>query len=151
MNEAEKKILQVIEQYGCYVTSVFDPEGESPNFTYSTGFSKTYDAPELIIIGLNSKLAHSIVNNYEGRLKNGEKFSIGEFYEGFLEGFDVTFCEVSQENKQEFMLSACWYNNDKFEALQLVYPTTSGIWPWDAAANQSFLTLQPCPATKSAW
>lgn len=26
MNEAEKKILQVIEQYGCYVTSVFDHE-----------------------------------------------------------------------------------------------------------------------------
>ena len=49
------------------------------------------------------------------------------------------------------MLSACWYNNDKFEALQLVHPTTSGIWPRDADANQSFLTLQPCLATKSAW
>ncbi|MBB1400090.1 DUF4262 domain-containing protein [Pseudoalteromonas sp. SG44-8] len=151
MNETEKEIVRIIEKYGCYVTSVFDPDGESPNFTYSTGITDTYGAPELIIIGLNTDLAQSIVNNYAGRLKNGEEFTIGEFYEGFLEGFDVTFSGVSLKNKKEYMLSACWYNADEFEALQLVYPTTSGVWPWDADASESFLSIQPSLATNSAW
>ena len=151
MNEAEKKIVKTIEQFGCHVTSVFGPDGEQPNFTYSTGIEKTYGAPELIVVGLSTDLAHSIVNDYAARLKSGEQFEIGQFYSDFLSGFDVTFNEVSQANKEQYMLSACWFNNNQFEALQLIYPTTSGIWPWEAQASENFLSIQPSLASPSVW
>ena len=151
MNEAEKKIVHNIEKYGCHITSVFDPDGEDPNFSYSTGISKTYNAPELIVIGLSTNLSQSIINTYANLLKEKREFEKGEFYKGFLEGFEITFREVSEASKKEHMLSACWFHENKFEALQLVYPTTKGVWPWDPEATKSFHSLQPSLAEKSEW
>lgn len=151
MNEAEKKIVKIIEEYGCHVTTVFDPEGEDPSFSYSTGIKKTYGSPELIVVGLSADLGHSIVNNYAGRLKKGEKFEVGSFYPDFLSGFDVTFGEVSQPNKEEYMLSSCWFNHKDFDALQIIYPTTKGNWPWEEETTESFHSIQPSLALEKAW
>lgn len=151
MNEAEKKIVGNIEKHGCHVTSVFDNGGGSPSFTYSTGIQKTLNAPEVIIVGLPNQLAASVVNNYMRRIREGETFEKGNFYPDFLSGFDVTFGEVSVESKKEFLLSSCWYYNDKFEALQLIFPTTSGIWPWEAEASDAFHEIQPCLAEPATW
>ena len=151
MNEAEKKIVKIIEEYGCHVTTVFDPEGKSPTFCYSTGITKTYGSPEIIVVGLATDLGHSIVNNYAGRLKSGEMFEVGSFYPDFLNGFDVTFGEVSLSSKEEYMLSSCWFNKNKFQALQLIYPTTSGVWPWENEATDSFRSFQPSLAEEGVW
>lgn len=62
MNEAEIKIIENIDKYGCQVTSVFDPKEKDPNFTYTVGITKKESQPELIILGLRSELAHWIAN-----------------------------------------------------------------------------------------
>ena len=151
MNEAEKKIVENIEKYGCHITSVFDNTGEEPSFTYSTGIQKSVNAPEVIVIGLPNKLAASVVNNYLKRIKEGETFEVGKFYPDFLEGFDITFGSVSHENKQKFMLSSCWYYKNTFEALQLIFPTTTGVWPWDAEADEGSHIMQPCLGEQISW
>lgn len=151
MNEAEKKIVADIEEFGCHITSVFDSTGESPSFTYSTGISKSLDAAELIIIGLPNKLASSVVNNYMRRIREGEKFEVEKFYPDFLANFDITFGSVSAKSKEEFLLSSCWFYEKKFEALQLVFPNTSGVWPWDAKADEDFHAIQPCLSTEPKW
>ncbi|MDO6565923.1 DUF4262 domain-containing protein [Alteromonas sp. 1_MG-2023] len=151
MNDAEKKIVANIKKHGCHVTSVFDNRGESPSFTYSTGILASFCAPEVIIVGLPNKLASSVVNNYMRRVRDGEIFELGSFYPDFLSGFDVTFKEVSSLSKQEYLLSCCWYYNDKFEAVQLIFPTTSGIWPWDPEADSDFHEIQPCLSENSSW
>ena len=151
MNEAEKKIVKIIEEFGCHVTTVFDPEGEDSNFSYSTGIKKTYEAPEIIVVGLTADLGQSVVNNYAGRLKKGEKFEINKLYSGFLSGFDITFGDVSQTNKEDYMISSSWFNNNCFEAIQLIYPTVKGIWPWDKEASENFHNIQPCLAEDKAW
>lgn len=151
MNEAEKKIVANIEKHGCHITSVFDSRGETPNFTYSTGIQKSFSAPEIIIVGLPNKLAASVVNNYMRRISDGELFEIGKYYPDFLADFDVTFGNVSFDNKRAFLLSSCWYYKDNFEAVQLIFPTTSGIWPWDEAADNSFHKIQPCLSEVHSW
>lgn len=151
MNEAENKIVENIDKFNCHVTSVFDPRGEALSFTYSTGLFKTLDVPELIIVGLSSELAHSIVNNYRDRVKAGEKFELNEFYSDFLDGFDITFHEVSESNKNEFMLSSVWFYDCGFNAIQLVFPTTDGVWPWESEASDSFKELQPSLSGKGEW
>lgn len=151
MNEAEKKIVENIEKHGCHITSVFDNSGEEPSFTYSTGIQTSLNAPEVIVVGLPNKLAASVVNNYLKRLREGETFEEGKFYADFLSGFDITFMRVSKRNKEAFMLSSCWYHKNTFEALQIIFPTTSGVWPWDKEADKSFHEIQPCLGESCSW
>lgn len=144
MDQYERNILQHIEEHGCSVTSVFDPEEAAPPFSYSIGIARSSGAPELIIFGLSAKLSHWMVNEYNRRIRSGEQFFPGILYPGFLEGFAVQFGPVAREYRGEYMRSACWlHGSADFDALQLIWPNTSGIWPWDAAASDWFRTNQP--------
>jgi hypothetical protein len=144
MNDYEGNIHRHIEEFGCSVTSVFDPDAKTPPFSYSIGVAKTTSQPELIVIGLRSELSHWIVNEYNRRAQTGEEFVPGKRYEGFLEGFDVQFGPVSREHRDEYMRSATWlHGSPDFSALQLIYPNTSGVWPWDDDADEWFRANQP--------
>ncbi|WP_444945597.1 DUF4262 domain-containing protein [Microbulbifer sp. VTAC004] len=152
MNKAEEKIVKHIEEYGCHVTSVFDPKEEDPSFTYSIGISQCTDAPEVIVLGLRSELSSWIVNEYNRRVTAGEKFEEGKFYEGFLDGFEVTFEAVAKKYREEFMLSCNWlYKGSSYNALQLIYPTVDGIWPWDNDASDSFKAIQASFQEPARW
>ncbi|MEM7421810.1 MAG: DUF4262 domain-containing protein [Pseudomonadota bacterium] len=152
MNEAEIKIMENISTYGCHVTSVFDPKEQDPNFTYTTGINRQESRPELIIVGLRSELSSLIANEYNRRIQEGEVLMEDGFYEGFLDGFEVCFKPVANRFKEEFMLSCNWlYEGTTYPALQLVYPTVDGIWPWEAKASDSFKLLQPSFQETSAW
>ena len=144
MKDYEKNILKHIEDHGCSITSVFDPEENNPPFTYSIGIAKSSGAPELIIVGLSSELSYWMVNEYNRRCQAGERFQTGVLYLGFLEGFAVQFGEVAPEQRAEYMRSTCWlHGGNDYDALQLIWPNTSGVWPWDAAASQWFRSNQP--------
>ena len=64
MDERDQKVLNDIEEYGCHVLNVLEGDGE-PSFTYSIGINKRQNKPDILILGLKSKLAHSIANNYK--------------------------------------------------------------------------------------
>lgn len=143
MDECERKALADIEAYGCHVINVFE-EDEMPPFTYSVGIGKSCGAPEIIVIGLKRELAHSIVNDYNRRAKSGERFVDGQMTSGFLVGFDCLFREVEQKNYHEYMGWNIWlYSGLSFKVLQLIYPSTSGIWPWDTEASAWLRARQP--------
>lgn len=133
------------------MTSVFDSSGKSPSFTYTTGVQRSHGAPEVIIVGLPNKLAASVANNYMGMVGEEEVFEVEKFYQGVLAGLDITFGDVSLENKKEYMLSSCWFYKDSFDAMQLIYPTTKGIWPWDVSADDDFYDIQPSLSNPLAW
>ncbi|MDN3685547.1 DUF4262 domain-containing protein [Vibrio sinaloensis] len=81
-----------------------------------------------------------MVNEYNNRVKAGEIFKPDEYYSGFLEGFDITFKEVSPEYYAEYFGWANWLYKGKknFKVLQFIYPDTSGVWPWDPEASTDF-------------
>lgn len=142
MRPSEQKALGDIEKYGCHVLQVM-AEGEYPPFSYSIGIYKKLGKPEMIVVGLKESLAGSIINQYNARLKDGEEFVPGGFYSGFLGGFDCTFEKVHQKHYREYMGWARWlYGGDNFEVFQLIYPTTSGIWPWSPEAPEGFIKWQ---------
>ncbi|MFC4728957.1 DUF4262 domain-containing protein [Coralloluteibacterium thermophilus] len=144
MNDYERNILAHIDEYGCSVTSVFDPDGEGPPFSYSIGIVRSAGAPELIVVGLGSKISHWLVNEYNRRVQAGDRFSQGVPYSGFLEGFAVQFGPVDRHHRKEYMRSAHWlHGGTDFEALQLIWPSTSGVWPWDPEADDAFRRSQP--------
>lgn len=144
MKDYERNIHKHIEECGCSVTSVFDPEGDEPSFSYSIGIAKTSKAPELIVVGLEPEMGHWLVNEYNRRIRAGEIFVPGVLYEGFLEGFAVQFGAVAREHREELMRSATWlHEGPDFEALQLIWPSTDGSWPSDAPASEWFRASQP--------
>jgi Domain of unknown function (DUF4262) len=143
VSKSDQKTLDNIKEYGCHVLGVLEGEDE-PTFTYSIGIYETQGKPELLILGLDTKLAHSMVNNYNDRLKSGEIFRPGEYYSGFLEGFDICFVEVDEEYHNEYPL-ACntHYGDDPYKVYQLVWPTTDGQWPWDNNTSEFYQWSQP--------
>jgi hypothetical protein len=144
MEDYERNILAHIKEHGCSVTSVFDPDGKEPNFSYSIGIAKSAMAPELIVVGLKQEMGHWLVNEYNRRVKAGEVFAPGVLYLGFLEGFAIQFAPVAPKHRQRYMRSAAWlHDGPDFEALQLIWPSTDGIWPWDPEASEWFRENQP--------
>jgi hypothetical protein len=143
MNSGEQKALDDIGRYGCHVLHVLE-EGELPPFSYSVGIHKTSNEPEIIVVGLEEPIAHFIVNEYNGRVRAGERFKIGACYSGFIEGFECQVRAVDPSRFKEYMGWCLWfYKGPNFHAIQLVYPTTTGIWPWEPKASESFRAWQP--------
>ncbi|WP_019605050.1 DUF4262 domain-containing protein [Teredinibacter turnerae] len=143
MSKSDQKTLNDIREYGCHVLGVLEGE-EEPTFTYSIGIFETQGKPELLILGLDPKLAQSMVNQYNRLLKEGELFEAGKYYSGFLEGFDVCFVEVDKKYHNEYPL-ACntHYGDSPYSVMQLIWPTTSGLWPWDENVSDFYLWSQP--------
>jgi hypothetical protein len=143
MDAGEEKALADIEKYGCHVIQVLEDE-EGPPFSYSVGVQKTSGAPEVIVIGLKQPIAHFVVNEYNRRVRAGERFVAGGRYEGFLEGFSVQFEPVTAEHFDEYLGWNEWlYHAKNFEVLQIIYPTTAGVWPWELDASEWFRQRQP--------
>ena len=143
MNEAEKKCLDDIEKYGCHVIHVL-AEGGLPPFSYSVGIERTTRCPEVIIIGLRDELAQFMINEYCARVRAGEALSVGQRASGLLDGFDCEIREVSASHYQEYVGWNLWlYGGPKFRLVQLVYPSTTGVWPWNEDSDAAFRAWQP--------
>ena len=97
MDERDQRALNNIDEFGCHVMKVMEGENQ-PAFTYSIGINKKQSKPDLLIVGLDNNLAHSIVNNYKDRLLAGETFIPGKLYADFLGDFDVCFIEVDKSH-----------------------------------------------------
>ena len=143
MDKGEEKALDDIDKYGCHILHVIE-EGEYPRFSYSIGIEKKTSQPEIIITGLKQELAHWMINEYNNRVKAGEVFEPNKYYSGFLDNFDVTFKEVEKQHYPEYFGWARWfYKGDEFTVLQLIYPSTSGVWPWEPEATDDFTWFIP--------
>ena len=143
MDDGDRKALADIEEYGCHVVGVLE-EGELPPFTYSMGIQQKTKSPEVVVVGLKQEIAHFMVNEYNRRVVAGEVFQPYKRYSGFLEGFE---CEVRPVHGSHFKeyFGYCWwlYKGPHFNMVQLVWPNTSGVWPWQSEASEWFQSRQP--------
>jgi hypothetical protein len=143
MEPGKEKALADIEKYGCHVIHVLEDE-EGPPFSYSMGVQKTSGVPEVMVIGLKRPIAHFVVSEYNSRVRAGERFAAGSRYDDFLEGFKVQFEVVTSEHFDEYLGQNKWlYRGKNFDVFQIIYPTTDGVWPWEAAASEWFRQRQP--------
>jgi hypothetical protein len=143
MDAGEKKALENIEEFGCHVLHVM-AEDELPPFSYSVGITKSSGQPEAVVIGLKQPMAHFVINEYNSRVRAGEIFEPGKTYDDFLEGFPVVVESVDRKFYRDYFGWNLWlYKGEDFAVLQIVYPSTDGVWPWDAEASEWFRKWQP--------
>lgn len=94
-------------------------------------------------------MAHSVINEYNSRVRDGEIFEVGKYYSGFLEGFDICIGAVPLSVYDDYLgQDIDFYGGRDFQAVQVIYPTTEGVWPWTNDAPESFLQWQPVLAKK---
>jgi len=143
MDATEQKALDDILEHGCHVLHVLE-EASLPPFSYTIGIYKTSGVPEVVLIGLKQEIAHWVVNEYNRRVRAGEMFRAGETHIGFLDGFSVTFREIDKTQYAEYLGWGRWlYRGDDFPALQMVWPSKTGHWPWDDQASSWYRSRQP--------
>jgi len=141
--ENDKRVADDVARFGCHVISVFDPEEKLPTFSYSVGIQASSGAPEAIVIGLRPNLGHSMINEYNDQVRRGAQFERGSRYQGFLEGFDIYIEPAKPALVSEYTLGCTrFYAGSHYRVVQLIYPTTSGIWPWQKAASAWFRSNQ---------
>ncbi len=131
-----------IDRFGCHVIHVL-PTAQNPHlrWAYTVGIERS-GAPDCIVIGLEHQLAHSIVNDYCVRVRGGEPFPPLARKAGFLAGFDCEVREVLQRHYDGYVGQALrYYGGPTFRLIQIVYPTTDGIWPWDDDDSSSWQPL----------
>ncbi len=143
MDKQDQKALSDIEEYGCHVLNIMEGDDE-PSFTYTIGINKQQHKPDVVIIGLKHELAHFLANEYNNRLRAGEQFEPGKRYSGFLGDFDVCFIKVAKKHYKEYFGWGLWlHDGDSFDMLQMVWPTTDGIWPWHENKTDFYNWAQP--------
>jgi hypothetical protein len=83
------------------------------------------------VTGVHHSRAHPIINIYRRRVLDGEQFQPGQAYSGFLHGYDVHFVPVKPSALHWFGMAVWLYQSDHFPAVQMLYPSKDGLWPWD--------------------
>jgi hypothetical protein len=140
---SEQKALDNIEKHGCHIIQVM-AEGDYPPFSYSIGIETTYQNPDLCVVGLKEPIAGFVINEYAAQLKQKSTIETGKLYSGFLEGFDIYFETVSKNHFKKYFGYAVWYYKGyNFKMRQLVWPSTSGIYPYSGIGPNFFEGWQP--------
>ncbi len=145
---SNQQILSDIALHGCHIIHVLSDETGS-GFSYSVGLFHTFKHPEIIFIGLKQDLAQVLINNICYDIKNGKSFASGQSYPDILDDFQCAMIEVKKEFYDEYFGRAHeFYKSDAFPVLQCVYPTVSGVFPWDENAPEGFIKHQPVLGSK---
>ncbi len=149
LTEFEQSILDNVEQYGCHLNGVFDPDGRDPDFSYSTGFTSSVDQPEVIIFGLELNLMQALLNDTLELCRQGFDITENARTDALIEGYSCVFRRVLPEwIVPEFWSSAIWYNCDYLsgefdQAVQLVWPDESNRFPWEKGVSAGYVEAQP--------
>jgi hypothetical protein len=142
-DDAERKVIRDVAEYGWHCLNVLEEDGYAP-FSFSIGFYETWQFPELIIVGLKREVAHSVLNIVATGLKEGNRPDLGAMNHDLLEGYACCFVEVAKSHYRDYVGTARWYyKGDLFPLHQIVWPSKQGHFPWHSDASESFMRWQP--------
>nr|WP_247711113.1 DUF4262 domain-containing protein [Qipengyuania vesicularis] len=150
LSDFEQGILENIEKSGCQVNTIFDPEGDEPTFSYSIGFPKTVDQPEVIIFGLRHEVMHSMINVLLEKCRQGLLLRDGLVIDDLLDGYNcVARAVLNDYLVEDYFASAIWYEkyrtgSEMKGAYQIVWPgVQQRLFPWDVGCEQIVIDSQP--------
>ncbi|MDO5987741.1 DUF4262 domain-containing protein [Flavivirga amylovorans] len=143
-SEIKASIKKNVKDHGCHI-SLIKSDGYNPSFGYTVGLTKQYNHPEIIVLGLDVESTHAILNSAFLDIKEGTKFITEIGYNGFLDGFEIQFVNVSGEYYSDYLGYAGWFNENSwnFKALQMVWPDKQSHFPWDSDFVEELKFRQP--------
>lgn len=141
-SDYERQLVDAVREHGWFCPSVFADE-DGPAFAYSVGFWKSLGKPEVIVFGLPTKVGHAVLWQVYRLFEAGLGPPVGEPIDGLLQGYPA-YLMPADEKADDFLLSANWfYGGTDYPRLQLVWPDSNGLFPWQAGAEPTFVADQP--------
>jgi len=142
-DDAERKVLADVKKFGWHCLNIFEEDGKPP-WTFSIGFHKTWNFPELIVIGLKREVAHSTLNIVATQLAEGTRLDLALASDELFNDFACCFVEVPKPMYREYMGTARWFHGgDAFPLYQIVWSSRDGYFPWNESASESYKQWQP--------
>ncbi len=148
LNCIDKKTLLTnakfnIEKFGLQVIMV-SSTAYSPSFAYSVGLAETYKHPEVIIFGLPNDFGHEIINDVAEIIKKEEVFEVGKIYKNIFKNGKAIFLKVDNRNIDDYFgVALQYYQENKFDAIQLVWTDRNDTFPWEENFEEEFNYIQP--------
>jgi hypothetical protein len=140
---ADQRVLDDISRCGWHAISI-PPDSSEPGFVYSVGLWQSLAHPELIVVGLQPKVAHQVINLAVEARKRGEPYDVRMPALNLLADVACEFVKVAQTHYRQYVGYCRWYyEGNGFELYQIVWPSREGIFPWDRSASASFVRAQP--------
>lgn len=143
-DEPERRAIEDVTKFGIHILQVFNEDLSTPCFSYTVGLWHTHRHPEVILFGLKDDLCRSVLNDLNREIGKGRSFAAGSSAEQVLEGFRVYFETVPSEQYREYLGWNRWfYGGDEFEAVQMIWPNTLGVFPWQKEASPYLRWIEP--------
>ena len=142
MDEGLRKTQADVKEFGWHVILVPEDD-QGPSFAYSVGLHKTFNHPEILVLGLEIKVMHQMINGIGDRVKEGTRFLSGQRYQDILSGYDCLFAEVEEKYYRDYFgQAAAFYRGHSFQVLQCLWPDKHGLFPADADFPESLRPRQ---------
>jgi hypothetical protein len=117
---------------------------DCPAFAYTVGLMHRVGHQELAMTGLPSEVMHRALNVVADRVvRHGLRVQPGDVIETVLFNAPVVVDEVSDVGLRSIGCWSAWFHRTTVHALQLVWPTTSGVFAWQPGAPADLNKLQP--------
>lgn len=149
LTDYERQILENVEEFGCHITTVVDPDGDGPAFSYSSGFTASVGEPEAIIFGLSPGMMAYVINRTNGLCREGLHLVDGTRLSNVLDGFDLFIRALPLEAiEPEYLNSAIWFHEQRFgtpltSVVQLVWSSSkTGLFPWEEGCETDVIESQ---------
>lgn len=147
----DRKILADIKRVGWAVMGITH-EGDMPTFSFSVGMYEALGTPEIMMMGLNPKMATNFINLIGEKIKKGERFEAGQTYDSLAEGFKTAFVNMERRHYKGYLGYAGWYYGDwDFPTMQCVWPDKKGVFPWEEGFEPRFFAFQRILGPIAQW
>lgn len=124
-SSVEEDLDALIREYGWAVRHVGGTEHEAP-FSYTVGLS-TLGLPEIVTTGLPFESSHEFLNMVAQETRDGLAVTHGTRSTRFTDSGDIAFIRVEDTRG----LTAVHHRYGEVVALQLIWPDSTGAYPWD--------------------
>jgi Domain of unknown function (DUF4262) len=148
LNEHEQWLVSNVDEHGCAIISVFDPEHEVPNFAYSIGFPRSLGQGDVLISGLDLDMMKRLLNDAFALCRAGLQLTDFARTSELFSSLDCVVREIAEEHiRGDFITSALWYTEKVCDqpftsAFQLVWPDKAGLFPWDEGFAENLIGAQ---------
>jgi hypothetical protein len=141
----------LISEHGWAIQAVrprADDPAPGPPFAYTVGLSRPqFGHPELLMIGLPTDTAHTILNDLGEKVRRGERLHPGQRIKGLLRGgYEVELLAVDDAADPRAPLSVAtrlYGHGGPVDALQVVWPDRHHRFPWDPGFDAGMRAMQP--------
>ncbi len=138
-----KTVLENIRSSGFHMTGVFSESG-SPAFTYTAGLETTFNHPEIVIYGIEPRIAGHLLHAAVDVIRDGAAFKAGGRYERIAEKYSMVFLDIRDSlARNKFPVAFQSQPGCEVRVLQMVWPDPNGKFPWQTGYDQRYSSLQP--------